>query len=176
MHEAPTRIQERARSFLGFSVAAVLRDGVVDRLGVIGFQFDRDNGDAVDEQHEVDFAPVAFFEVDLLEHPQAVRLGFFYGICFRRVVGKESRHIGKGDGSTIGLCERESVPQCAEQPTVNFLRDAVEARFPIELFREPPEQPALSRFSLYFAYVSGNRALVFARVLRGKPVVHILRE
>ena len=173
VHEAAPRIQQGAGRFLGDAVAAILGNGVGNRLGVVGFEFHRDDGDAVDEENEVNFSAVAFFEVDLLQHSQPVRLSFFHGVCFCGIVRKEACHICKDDGPTVSLREGETVAQRSEQPTINLACDSVEARFPVEFFRKPTKQSHFACLAFDLACFSRDRPLIFVRILRGKPMEHV---
>ena len=56
----------------GIPVEAVLVDGIVNRLGKVGLEFDGGDGNAVEEEHEVDAVFVGERVFDLADDAKAV--------------------------------------------------------------------------------------------------------
>jgi len=83
---------------LRVAVEPVLVDGVFDPLGKVRLQFGRGDGDAVQEQHEIDAVLVMLRVLDLPHDAQAIGLILFDDVR----VCAESR---------LELCERERLSQ-----------------------------------------------------------------
>ena len=154
------------------AVVLVLADRVVDGLGVVGLEFHRDDGDAVDAQDNVDGFVGGGVEADLTHDAQAHGVRGFGDLDQLGVRGREFHHGAElGDGATdLGISEAGA--QDAEEAAHRF-SGCVDAGRLAQFLRQMGEEAVLGFVSLADREARGDRFLVFVRVLGGQPVEHI---
>ena len=108
---------------------AVLRDGVVERLRVVGFELDRRDGKAVDEEYEVDRVLVLGRVVHLAHDAQTVLREAPVRLLVEGRVGRELRERERGRGLLEPLAQRGECAAALVERKVERLHEPVEQLF-----------------------------------------------
>ena len=171
--QSPAWLQE-APAGAGHAVFAVLLAGVRHRLGVVGLQLHRHDGDAIDGEHEVDGLVGFGIEVDLADDAQDVFLCAFSHLFQQRVRGREGDHRAESGGAATDLGVFEAFPQGAEQPAEGAPGLWVLPRFGFQPVGDIFKQFALRDLAGGFRRVRGDGLGVLLRVLGGQPLQDVL--
>ena len=164
---APGGQEEPLRTRL--AVILVLADRVVDGLRVVGLKFHRDDGDAVGAQDDVDGLVGGGVEADLTHDAQAHGVRGLGDLDQLGVRGREFHHGAEFRRGAANLGVGETGAQDTEEATHRFPGCVNAGRF-VQFLGQVGEEATLGFVSLPVREVSGDRFVVFCRVLGGQPV------